>query len=182
MNSSDDQQIIAMNYENGEGVGQDYSEAAKWYRRAAEQGNTYAQYKLGCFYRDGKGVATDIQEERRWFHCAAVKGDIEAQTALGIALTQSDGKVEADFKESFEWIRKAAEQGDSFAEYTWGIYCLYGITVPEDRQKARELLKSCASKNEAASDMAREKLLELDLEDLPEKKESPKNKKGFFRK
>ena len=181
MNSSDDQQIIAMNYEDGEGVHQNYTEAAKWYRRAAEQGNTYAQYKLGCFYRDGKGVAIDIQEARRWFRCAAVKGDVKAQTALGIALTQSDGKVEIDFKESFEWIRKAAEQGDSLAEYTWGIYCLSGIAVPEDRQKARQLLKSCAFKNDDVSGMAMEKLVELGLEDLPEVKET-KNKGRFFRK
>ncbi len=32
---------------HGEGVPQDYAEAAKWYRLAAEQGNVKAQFKLG---------------------------------------------------------------------------------------------------------------------------------------
>ena len=37
-------------YENGEGVAQDYKEAAKWYRLAADQGNAQAQYGLGGAY------------------------------------------------------------------------------------------------------------------------------------
>ena len=31
-------------YDSGQGVRQDYAEAARWYRKAAEQGNTEAQY------------------------------------------------------------------------------------------------------------------------------------------
>ena len=45
-------------YDNGEGVPQDYAEAVKWYRLAAEQGDARAQYNLGlctimakAFYR-----------------------------------------------------------------------------------------------------------------------------------
>ena len=34
-------------YANGEGVAQDYEEAVKWYRLAAEQGDTQAQSGLG---------------------------------------------------------------------------------------------------------------------------------------
>ena len=33
-------------YQNGLGVTQDDAEAVKWYRLAAEQGNTYAQNNL----------------------------------------------------------------------------------------------------------------------------------------
>jgi len=33
-------------YEYGRGVTQSYEEAVKWYRKAAEQGNFLAQYKL----------------------------------------------------------------------------------------------------------------------------------------
>ena len=38
--------IIFWMYENGEGVKQDDREAAKWYRKAAEQGNADAQKAL----------------------------------------------------------------------------------------------------------------------------------------
>ena len=34
-------------YPDGQGVPQDYEAAAAWYRKAAEQGNKWAQYLLG---------------------------------------------------------------------------------------------------------------------------------------
>ena len=39
---------------------QDYSDAARWYRKAADQGNADAQYTLGIMYADGQGVAQDL--------------------------------------------------------------------------------------------------------------------------
>ena len=43
-------------YFNGGGVPQDYSEAAAWYRQAAEQGHANAQFNLGWMYANGRGV------------------------------------------------------------------------------------------------------------------------------
>ena len=43
-------------YDKGEGVPQDYKEATKWYRLAAEQGDASAQTKLGYMYDHGQGV------------------------------------------------------------------------------------------------------------------------------
>ena len=40
-------------YTFGQGVPQNYTEAAKWYRLAAEQGNAQAQYNLGFLYAEG---------------------------------------------------------------------------------------------------------------------------------
>jgi TPR repeat protein len=37
-------------------VPQDYAEAVKWYRKAADQGNAVAQYDLGVMYDKGQGV------------------------------------------------------------------------------------------------------------------------------
>ena len=39
--------MVGTYYEKGMGVEQDYAEAAKWFRKAADQGNEYAQYELG---------------------------------------------------------------------------------------------------------------------------------------
>jgi TPR repeat protein len=41
--------------ESGDGVPQDYTEAAKWYLLAAVQGHTFAQTNLGLMYLSGKG-------------------------------------------------------------------------------------------------------------------------------
>ena len=40
----------------GKGVPQDYAEAAKWYRLAADQGFAKAQNSLGAQYATGEGV------------------------------------------------------------------------------------------------------------------------------
>jgi TPR repeat protein len=46
-------------YEQGRDTPQDYSEAAKWYRRAAEQGDAVAQYNLVVMYARGRGIVQD---------------------------------------------------------------------------------------------------------------------------
>jgi len=38
---------LGLRYDNGQGVKQDYTEAARWYRKAAEQGYALAQFNLG---------------------------------------------------------------------------------------------------------------------------------------
>jgi len=46
-------------YNEGLGVPQDYKEAVRLYRLAAEQGHAEAQYNLGQMYRQGLGVPQD---------------------------------------------------------------------------------------------------------------------------
>ncbi len=62
-------------YYNGEGVAQDYVEAAKWYRMAAEQGNSYAQYYFGLMCVQGRGVPQDYVQAHIWFNLATLHGD-----------------------------------------------------------------------------------------------------------
>jgi len=54
-------------YENGEGVRQDSAEAAKWFRLAANQGHTGAQFYLGGMYASGNGVPRDYVQAYMWF-------------------------------------------------------------------------------------------------------------------
>src|SRR3954454_1319801 len=58
----------------GQGVTQNYAEAARWFRKAAEQGNADAQNHLGVLYDHGKGVTQDHAEAARWFRKAAEQG------------------------------------------------------------------------------------------------------------
>ncbi|MEM7071941.1 MAG: tetratricopeptide repeat protein, partial [Pseudomonadota bacterium] len=55
-----------LQYEQGDGVAQDDSEAAYWYRKAAEQGHALAQGWLGVMYEQGKGVRQDDIEAAHW--------------------------------------------------------------------------------------------------------------------
>ena len=54
----------------------------KWFRKAAEQGEIYAQYNLGWMYGTGTGVPQDDDEAVKWFRKAAEQGHAEAQLRL----------------------------------------------------------------------------------------------------
>jgi hypothetical protein len=69
-------------YYYGRGVPSDYAEAARWYRKAAEQGYARAQYDLGYMYFYGRGVSQDRKEANRWFAKAADQGDERAKRVL----------------------------------------------------------------------------------------------------
>src|SRR5947207_4351426 len=107
---------LALNYDTGAGETQDDAEAAKWYRKAAEQGYALAQFNLAVMYDQGQGVARDQVEAAKWFRKAAEQGDAGAQFQMG-KRCQRDGfdapignageaKIDA-----FKWFNLAAAQG-----------------------------------------------------------------------
>ena len=69
-------------YEDGEGVKKTLNEAVKWYRKAAEQGDVGAQYRLGYLYEDGEGVKKNLNEAVKWYKKAADQGNEAAADAL----------------------------------------------------------------------------------------------------
>ena len=69
-------------YYHGEGVPKDYVEAAKWYRKAAEQELAIAQFNLGWIYENGEGVPKDMAEATKWYRKAAEQGDADAKEWL----------------------------------------------------------------------------------------------------
>ena len=53
---------LATCYYFGQGVPQDYKEAAKWDMKSAQQGNAIGQHYIGTCYYFGKGVTQDYKE------------------------------------------------------------------------------------------------------------------------
>ena len=90
-------------------VAKNYVEAAKWYRKAAEQGFVMAQYDLGVCYRDGRGVTKDPAEAAQWFRKAAEQGDAKAEYYLGACYMNGEG-VAKDYVEADKWFRLAGHQ------------------------------------------------------------------------
>lgn len=62
-------------YAKGQGVAQNYQQAASWYRKAAEQGDATAQRLLGFLYEEGQGVAQDYSQAMTWYRKAAEQDD-----------------------------------------------------------------------------------------------------------
>jgi TPR repeat protein len=75
-------------YDKGEGVRQDYVEAVKWYRLAADQGRAIAQCALGGMYAAGAGVPQDFTKAARLFKLAAEQGNANAIANLPVILHQ----------------------------------------------------------------------------------------------
>jgi len=69
-------------YEDAQGVPRDYAEALKWYRMAADQGDSWAQLAVGRFYEEGCGVRQDDEEACFWFSLAANRSPDEAPFAF----------------------------------------------------------------------------------------------------
>ena len=101
---------VGVLYDKGLGVPQDYSMAAMWCRRAAEQGYAVAQFNLALLYKAGLGVATDEVEALEWLRQAAERGLAKAQYRLGAHYANGEG-VPQDFPRAFVWFGRAAQQG-----------------------------------------------------------------------
>ncbi len=56
----------------------DYSEAAEWFRKAADVGDDIAQTHLGTLYEKGLGVPQDFVEAYKWLCLAATGGEKDA--------------------------------------------------------------------------------------------------------
>src|SRR5689334_15647862 len=74
--------LLAELYFRGKKVQQNYKKAAKWFTKAAEQGNEWAQCGLGDLYRCGWGVQQNDEEAFKWYRKSASNG-YPAQRRLG---------------------------------------------------------------------------------------------------
>ena len=113
----------------------DYAQAVTWYRKAAEQGNAFAQFILGTEYDIGQGVPQDYAKAVTWYRKAAEQGNAFAQFNLGFMYDNGLG-VPQDYSEAVSWYRKAAEQGNAGAEFNLGISYYNGEGVPQDYAEA----------------------------------------------
>jgi TPR repeat protein len=142
------QLLLAGRYYFGDGVRQDYAEAARWLRKAAERGNPIAQNNLGVCYEKGEGVAKDSAEAVKWYRKAADQGDATAQNNLGVFYLKGEG-VAKDSAEAVKWYRKAADQGDATAQYNLGGCYDKGEGVPKDSAEAVKWYRKAADQGYA---------------------------------
>jgi hypothetical protein len=69
---------LGMIFAGGEHVPQDHTQAAKWFRKAADQGNADGQVYLGHCYYEGHGVERDEIRAMVMFRLAAEQGHEQA--------------------------------------------------------------------------------------------------------
>jgi TPR repeat protein len=129
------QWLVGKAYDEGISVPLDYSQAAVWYRKAADNGLASAQLSLGVLYENGHGVEQDLVEGAKWIRKAADQGNTVAQYDLGTLYGLGRG-VPKDRALEAEWYRKAAEQNDAHAQRLLGMAYFIGDGVPQDYAEA----------------------------------------------
>lgn len=141
------------NYYLGQnGMTKDYGEAAKWFRKAADQGYVNAQNALGVMYYDGRGVAKDYGEAAKWYRKAAEQGNAAAQRSLGYMYQFGYG-VTKNYQEAIKWYTKAAEQGNATAQADLGYMYGGGYGVQKNYDEAIKWYRKAAEQgNKDAQD------------------------------
>jgi uncharacterized protein len=114
----------------------DYKDAAKWYRRAAVQGDAFAQYWIAYLFSMGMGVAIDGKEAAKWYYRSAVQGYDEAEFIIGFLYFSGCVALPQDFREAAEWFLRGAEQGNARAQFYLGICYAQGKGVVQDYVQA----------------------------------------------
>ena len=129
------QYFLGLCYAFGYNLKQNYNDAFRWYRLAAEQGYANAQNQLGDCYDTGEGVAEDKQQAAKWYFLAAEQGHASAQNQFGSCYYNGVGIAE-NKAEACKWYRKSAEQGHAGAQVNLGWCYDYGAGVAKDKAEA----------------------------------------------
>lgn len=94
-------------YANSMGVQQDFAEALRWYRLAAEQGYALAQANLGVMYWKGMGVKQEYVQACMWLSLAAAQGNKGASDALeSLSSTMTPSQIAEAKRLAREWKPK----------------------------------------------------------------------------
>ena len=128
--------LLGAAYHQGNGLPErDHTQAALWYRRAAEQGLPAAQALLGMMYEWSWGVPQDYSQAAEWYRKAAEQGHAGAGYVLGCCYWVGRG-VPRNYAQACAWFRKAADQGDASAANNLAVCYERGLGVPHDREQA----------------------------------------------
>jgi uncharacterized protein len=80
---------LGLFYSTGQGFAQSDTEATKWFRRAAEQGDDEGQYELAGAYFFGHGVPQDYIEAHKWANLAVSRAPNETTRQSHLEMLQA---------------------------------------------------------------------------------------------
>lgn len=113
----------------------DYVEAFRYYRQAAEAGDTAAMTRVGWMYSSGRGVPEDQGQAMAWYRKASDAGNRDAMFSLARIYVDGRG-VPQDDNQAVYWYRKAADAGNASALANLGWMYKDGRGVPQDDVQA----------------------------------------------
>lgn len=138
---------IATRYAKGNGVKQDFKQAAEWYSRAAAQSLAPAQYRLAALYERGSGVEKDPAMARLWYERAAKAGNIRAMHNLGV-IHSGGGNHRPNHAEAAKWFTEAARHGLADSQFNLGILHETGLGVKQNLAEAYQWFSLAAARGD----------------------------------
>ena len=127
---------LALRYETGDGVPQDWSQAVHWHRLAAGRGYAAAMSSLAWCLEQGKGADRSPEQAARWYQKGAEAGDRRAMVHWAQCCQEGSGTIQ-NLEEAVRWYRSAAEAGDGAAMYCLGRCYETGSGVKADEKEAQ---------------------------------------------
>lgn len=114
--------------------------SARYFRMAAEKGNSTAAYKLGEAYEEGIGVPKDPVQALEWYRRAASQGERHAELRIGY-FYQKGIVVPRDPAQAVDWYRKSAARQNIWAYHMLAFMLADGEGLPKDLKLARAYLE-----------------------------------------
>jgi hypothetical protein len=109
---------LGARYAFGDGVGQSYSEAVRWFFRAAEQGHVISQATLGAYYMAGRGVSVDLSKAYFWAYVARAGGDTGSKLRVEMLSSQIPRSETLVLEQrANEWFRQHQSAGKPRARH-----------------------------------------------------------------
>jgi TPR repeat protein len=137
---------LGISYRDALGTEEDKTAAAKWLRKAAEQGVVEAQYALANILVNS--APQEVAEAMILYRNAAEQNHIDAQLALGVAYADGSGGSR-NLVESARWFRQAAEQNSSIGQYFLAEAFEHGRGVTQDNNAAANWYRKAAEQDMA---------------------------------
>ncbi len=135
----------------------DYTSGPSLVRKAADQGQPAAQYRLAKLHERGLGVPRDLEAARQLTESAAQGGNVKAMHDLAVYYAEGEGGPQS-YAAAAEWFRKAADYGLTDSQYNLAVLYEAGLGISPSQSEALYWYEVAARQGD---DGAPEKVTEL---------------------
>jgi TPR repeat protein len=116
-------------------------EDVKRLQQRADEGDRVAMNMLGMLYKTGGNViGSDLVQAHKLFKKAAELGDVDAMYNVGMSCRAGEGVAE-DYKQAFEWFKKAAAEGTNCTKLYWS----FNVNTVDDHRSSATLMTFISS-------------------------------------
>lgn len=140
VHSADYLTLLGDAYSFGLGKEQNYEEAYRLYRKAAEAGNLEAMCDLGYMYLVGQGIPQDKAKSFEWWKRSADMGYVHSMRDVGQSYLNGDG-CPMDSEQAVRYFRLASEHNYAHGTADLARCYISGVGVAKDLEEATRLFQ-----------------------------------------